>query len=72
MHEAVLGKQLFAVDGPDGEHDLEDVEEHLAGVHCIINTASVLEDPAVIKKKQQLEEEIRRRAVERSFDNAKY
>jgi len=25
MHEAVLGKQLFAVDGPDGEHDLEDV-----------------------------------------------
>ena len=101
MHEAVLGKQLFAVDGPDGEHDLEDVvslvvfvdclallflsrhlsqtlvtklkqEEHLAGVHRIINTASVLEDPEVIKKEHQLEEEIRRRAVERSFDNAKY
>ena len=25
MHHAVLGKQMFAVDGPDGEHDLEDV-----------------------------------------------
>ena len=25
MHDAVLGKTLFAVDAPDGEHDLEDV-----------------------------------------------
>eukprot|EP00804_Cyclotella_cryptica_P014997 CCRYP_000605-RA/>CCRYP_000605-RA protein AED:0.08 eAED:0.08 QI:286/1/1/1/1/1/3/275/160 len=72
MHQAVLGKQLFAVDGPDGEHDFEDVEEHLAGVHRIINSASVLEDPEEIKKDHQLEEEIRRQAVERSFDNAKY
>jgi hypothetical protein len=47
-------------------------EEHLAGVDRIINTASVLEDPEVIKKEQQLDEDIRRRAVERSFDNAKY
>ena len=25
MHDAVLGKKLFAVDAPDGEHDYEDV-----------------------------------------------
>ena len=25
MHDAVLGKTLFAVDAPDGEHDMEDV-----------------------------------------------
>jgi hypothetical protein len=25
IHDAVLGKQMFAVDGPDGEHDFEDV-----------------------------------------------
>lgn len=25
MHDAVLGNTLFAVDAPDGEHDLEDV-----------------------------------------------
>ena len=24
-HNAVLGKTLFAVDAPDGEHDMEDV-----------------------------------------------
>ena len=25
MHDAVFKKNVFAVDGPDGEHDLEDV-----------------------------------------------
>ena len=25
MHDAVLGNKIFAVDAPDGEHDLEDV-----------------------------------------------
>ena len=25
MHDAVLGKKVFAVDGPDGEHDLENL-----------------------------------------------
>lgn len=25
MHDAVLGKTVFAVDGPDGEHDLENL-----------------------------------------------
>ena len=25
VHDAVLGKQVFAVDAPDGEHDFEDV-----------------------------------------------
>ena len=25
MHQAVFEKQMFAVDSPDGEHDLEDV-----------------------------------------------
>ena len=25
MHNAVFEKQMFAVDGPDGEHDLEDM-----------------------------------------------
>ncbi len=25
MHDAVLGKTLFAVDAPDGEHDFEDM-----------------------------------------------
>lgn len=30
MHEAVLGKRVFAVDGPDGEHDLEDLVSFLS------------------------------------------
>ena len=30
MHDAVLGKTLFAVDAPDGEHDLEDVVSSIA------------------------------------------
>lgn len=25
MHQAVFEKQMFAIDAPDGEHDLEDV-----------------------------------------------
>jgi hypothetical protein len=36
MHDAVLGKTLFAVDAPDGEHDFEDMvslETHI--VLCV-------------------------------------
>lgn len=29
MHDAVLEKKMFAVDAPDGEHDLEDVVSYL-------------------------------------------
>lgn len=38
----------FAVDAPDGDHDLEDIEEHLAGVNRIINVAAVTENAAAI------------------------
>ena len=34
----------YAVDGPDGDHDNEDVEEHMEGVNHIINVAAVTED----------------------------
>jgi hypothetical protein len=47
-------------------------EEHLAGVHRIINSASVLEDPKEIEKEHDLQEEIRMQTIERSFENAKY
>ena len=40
----------YAVDGPDGDHDLEDVEEHMDGVNRIINTAAVTEDADAITK----------------------
>lgn len=38
----------YAVDAPDGDHDLEDIEEHLAGVNRIIDVASVTEDADAI------------------------
>jgi hypothetical protein len=38
----------YAVDGPDGDHDLEDVEEHMEGVNRIINVAAVTEDAQAI------------------------
>ncbi len=38
----------FAVDGPDGDHDLEDVAEHMEGVNRIINVAAVTEDADAI------------------------
>ena len=47
-------------------------EEHLVGVHRIINSASVLEDPKEIEKEHDLQEEIRMQTIERSFENAKY
>lgn len=37
MHEAVLGKRVYyAVDGPDGEHDLEDLVCEVLLVHVLI------------------------------------
>ena len=110
VHNAVLGKKVFAVDAPDGEHDLEEAvsmqhaafpapsfpsiaiaihqltpshlsirrgivqEEHLAGVNRIIDQASVLEDPAEVKRAQELREEIRLKSYnpDTDFYNAKY
>ncbi len=43
-----LSSTPFAVDGPDGDHDLEDVEEHLEGVNRIINVAAVTENADAI------------------------
>mmetsp|Transcript_25318 Transcript_25318/g.41742 ORF Transcript_25318/g.41742 Transcript_25318/m.41742 type:complete len:159 (-) Transcript_25318:52-528(-) len=40
----------YAVDAPDGDHDLEDVEEHMEGVNRIINVAAVTEDADAITK----------------------
>ncbi|KAL3787555.1 hypothetical protein ACHAWO_006412 [Cyclotella atomus] len=58
VHDAVLGgKQVFAVDAPDGEHDLEDVEEHMAGVERIINEAYLFENPDEVKEQQQFRQE---------------
>ena len=73
MHIAVFGgKKLFAVDAPDGEHDLEDLEEHLLGVDRIINSASALEDPLEVKHEQDLKEQIRMKHEDRMFRNSKY
>ncbi len=67
MHDAVFGgKTLFAVDAPDGEHDLEAMEEHLTGVNRIINSASALEDPLEVKHEQEMQAETF------DFDNSKY
>jgi len=38
----------YAVDGPDGDHDLEDVEEHMEAVNRIIDVAAVTEDADAI------------------------
>eukprot|EP00573_Skeletonema_grethae_P013486 CAMPEP_0201695398 /NCGR_PEP_ID=MMETSP0578-20130828/7364_1 /ASSEMBLY_ACC=CAM_ASM_000663 /TAXON_ID=267565 /ORGANISM="Skeletonema grethea, Strain CCMP 1804" /LENGTH=154 /DNA_ID=CAMNT_0048181241 /DNA_START=110 /DNA_END=574 /DNA_ORIENTATION=+ len=43
-----LSSAPYAVDGPDGEHDLEDVVEHMEGVNRIINVAAVTEDAGAI------------------------
>eukprot|EP00986_Skeletonema_menzelii_P004363 scaffold1476_cov136-Skeletonema_menzelii.AAC.2 len=40
----------YAVDAPDGDHDLEDVEEHMVEVNRIINVAAVTEDADAITK----------------------
>ena len=63
---------MFAVDAPDGEHDLEDLEEHLLGVDRIINSASALEDPLEVKHEQDLREQIRMKHEDRMFRNSKY
>lgn len=69
MHNAVLqGKRVYAVDAPDGEHDLEDMEEHLLGVNRIINQASVLEDPEKVSDAHQQFSEL----AATDFYNAKY
>ena len=49
-------------------------EEHLAGVNRIIDQASVLEDPAEVKRAQELREEIRMKSYnpDTDFYNAKY
>lgn len=44
-----LSTTHYAVDAPDGEHDLEDVEEHMEGVKRIIDFASISEDVNSIK-----------------------
>eukprot|EP01083_Nonionella_stella_P073327 198197_1 len=72
IHEAVFDTNLFAVDAPDGEHDLEDVEEHLSGVDRIIDEASALEDPLEVKQEQHLQEEIRKKSADQEFENSKY
>jgi len=38
-----LSTKTFAVDAPDGEHDLSDLEEHAAGVEDIIQYAALHE-----------------------------
>jgi hypothetical protein len=38
----------YAVDAPDGDHDLEHIEEHMEGVNRIIDVASVTEDADAI------------------------
>mmetsp|Transcript_4671 Transcript_4671/g.6828 ORF Transcript_4671/g.6828 Transcript_4671/m.6828 type:complete len:157 (+) Transcript_4671:108-578(+) len=43
-----LSSVPYAVDGPDGGHDLEDVAEHMEGVNRIINVAAVTEDADAI------------------------
>ncbi|EED86256.1 predicted protein [Thalassiosira pseudonana CCMP1335] len=64
IHNAVLGGgKVFAVDAPDGEHDLEDVEEHMAGVKSIINEASIFENPDEVKAQQILREEVLKEAI---------
>ena len=75
MHDAVFGgKTLFAVDAPDGEHDLEAMEEHLTGVNRIINSASALEDPLEVKHEQEMQSEIRKKRFDSDlvFENSKY
>eukprot|EP00567_Pseudictyota_dubia_P018319 CAMPEP_0197433180 /NCGR_PEP_ID=MMETSP1175-20131217/1117_1 /TAXON_ID=1003142 /ORGANISM="Triceratium dubium, Strain CCMP147" /LENGTH=172 /DNA_ID=CAMNT_0042961481 /DNA_START=190 /DNA_END=708 /DNA_ORIENTATION=+ len=47
VNKAPEGK-LYAVDAPDGEHDMEDLEEHKKGVEDIINFAANNEDPNAI------------------------
>ncbi len=47
-HNAVLGKTLFAVDAPDGEHDMEDVVSQESAIrtvwrcNCITNCVRVV------------------------------
>ncbi len=74
MHEAVFDTKnnLFAVDAPDGEHDLEEVEEHLSGVDRIIDEASVLEDPLEVEHDHEQQEETRKKLADQVFENSKY
>mmetsp|Transcript_218 Transcript_218/g.477 ORF Transcript_218/g.477 Transcript_218/m.477 type:complete len:145 (-) Transcript_218:132-566(-) len=58
MHDSVLKTHLYAVDAPDGEHDLEDVEEHHRGVESIILNASIFEKPDQVVKQQNMRAEV--------------
>jgi len=74
MHDAVFSKNVYASTGADGEHDLEDVEEHQLSVKRIIDQASVLEDPETIREQQRLKEEMRQKSYnpDAVFYNSKY
>jgi len=57
-HDVVkIGKPIFAVDAPDGEHDFEDLEEHMDGVTRIIAAAHLFENPDKVRTQQQLRQE---------------
>ena len=43
-----FGSFPYAVDAPDGDHDLEDIGEHMKGVQRIIDVASITEDANAI------------------------
>uniref|UniRef100_A0A7S4J9E2 Uncharacterized protein n=1 Tax=Odontella aurita TaxID=265563 RepID=A0A7S4J9E2_9STRA len=67
MHETGKAK-VFAVDAPDGEHDLKDLEEHAAGVNKIIDEAAFLENAEVVRKHQKMQEDTRNMVA--SFSSA--
>lgn len=50
---------LFAVDAPDGEHDLEDLEEHAEGVKKIIDFAARAEDPKTVEVHHETDQQVR-------------
>jgi len=43
MHNQVLAKTLFAVDAPDGEHDLEDVVSRDVFLIIILTQVAILQ-----------------------------
>ena len=45
-----LSSMPYAVDAPEGDHDLELVESHMKGVNRIIDVAAVTEDADAISK----------------------
>ena len=61
--ETVSHARANKVDAPDGEHDLEDVEEHHRGVESIILTASMFEKPDQVMKQQMMRTETLKKQV---------